>query len=263
MVQTMRSRLRQVVAGAVLAGALFWPGCEKKDDVAVYEVPKEHEHMPTPPSEIDQERMGESSAAQAVDPEQLGERSVAEQNPGAEEKTGVVAAVPDGEVSEAPGGTAMMRALAKGMQWEVPQEWRRVGTKAQQMRLATFEAGKGAGLVDISVTVLPGDAGGLLANINRWRGQLGLEPVERIEEQPISTVAMSDGREAKLVELWATAGQGGTEPAKGIVAAVIERDQKTWFVKATGLRDAVLGQREAVEQFVGSMRWTREMVVGD
>ncbi|TMB35869.1 MAG: hypothetical protein E6J61_01015, partial [Deltaproteobacteria bacterium] len=35
-----------------------------------------------------------------------------------------------------------------------------------------------AGHVEVSLTVLPGMAGGDLANVNRWRGQLGLSAID-------------------------------------------------------------------------------------
>ena len=37
------------------------------------------------------------------------------------------------------------------------------------------------------MTVLQGDGGGLLSNVNRWRGQLGLEPVEEGFEGHVET----------------------------------------------------------------------------
>ena len=44
------------------------------------------------------------------------------------------------------------------------------------MRLASFNAPYGNGIADISVTNFSGDGGGLKANVNRWRKQLGMEP---------------------------------------------------------------------------------------
>jgi hypothetical protein len=41
------------------------------------------------------------------------------------------------------------------------------------MRYATLKAPVD-GRIDVSVTVLPGEAGGELANVNSWRGQIGL-----------------------------------------------------------------------------------------
>jgi hypothetical protein len=34
------------------------------------------------------------------------------------------------------------------------------------------------GKAEVTVSAFPGDTGGLLANLNRWRGQIGLEPVQ-------------------------------------------------------------------------------------
>ena len=34
------------------------------------------------------------------------------------------------------------------------------------------------GTASVTMTVLQGDGGGLLGNVNRWRGQLGLEKLE-------------------------------------------------------------------------------------
>src|SRR5262249_4613854 len=58
--------------------------------------------------------------------------------------------------------------------WDVPGGWRSVQS-GQQVRAAPFRAGRGEG-VEVSIAAFPGDGGGLLANVNRWRGQVGLEP---------------------------------------------------------------------------------------
>src|SRR5690349_3907522 len=60
--------------------------------------------------------------------------------------------------------------------WDTPEGWRAV-IADQPMRVATFRAGPGDG-VEVSVTAFPGDVGGLLANVNRWRGQVGLAPAQ-------------------------------------------------------------------------------------
>ena len=50
------------------------------------------------------------------------------------------------------------------------------------MRLASYEvADKNGSRLDFSVTSFPGDVGGLLANVNRWLGQIGMEEVKENE----------------------------------------------------------------------------------
>jgi len=49
------------------------------------------------------------------------------------------------------------------------------------MRLASYSIPFSEGVADLSITNFSGDGGGVLANINRWRGQLDLLP-QTIEE---------------------------------------------------------------------------------
>ena len=57
--------------------------------------------------------------------------------------------------------------------WTVPANWLEIDKTS--MRLASFNAPYGNGIADISVTNFSGDGGGLKANVNRWRKQIGLE----------------------------------------------------------------------------------------
>ncbi|HEX2101504.1 MAG TPA: hypothetical protein VHF69_12610, partial [Candidatus Synoicihabitans sp.] len=59
------------------------------------------------------------------------------------------------------------------LEWDKPANW--TEQPGSQMRLASyaFTADDGS-KADISVTAFPDAAGGLVANINRWRGQVGL-----------------------------------------------------------------------------------------
>ena len=65
--------------------------------------------------------------------------------------------------------------------WEVPDSWIK-SENTSSMRLATFKVpfyGYDPSKIeyaDLSISVLSGDGGGLKMNVNRWRGQIGLEP---------------------------------------------------------------------------------------
>ena len=78
-----------------------------------------------------------------------------------------------GDMSAAPGGA---QPGAPQLNWTLPDGW--TAKPAGEMRLASFSApGKNGNAVDISVVPLPGMAGGDLNNVNRWRGQVGLDPI--------------------------------------------------------------------------------------
>ena len=47
------------------------------------------------------------------------------------------------------------------------------------MRLGSFKVdGPNGASADVSVIAFPGEAGGLISNLNRWRGQLQLSPLD-------------------------------------------------------------------------------------
>src|SRR5260221_14262107 len=69
--------------------------------------------------------------------------------------------------------------------WTLPEGWTEL--PPADMRVGSFLAkGQNGQSVDISVVPLSGSAGGMLANINRWRGQIQIPP---IEEKDLNSVA--------------------------------------------------------------------------
>ena len=61
--------------------------------------------------------------------------------------------------------------------YEKPSNWTEIGHSS--MILMAFQAGNPPELVaEMQVSAFPGDVGGKLANINRWRRQVGLGPVD-------------------------------------------------------------------------------------
>ncbi len=60
-----------------------------------------------------------------------------------------------------------------------PEGWQ--PGRPSSMRLASFSVPTGDESADVSLVRLAGMAGGLLANVNRWRGQIGLSPVAQTD----------------------------------------------------------------------------------
>ncbi|RME05232.1 MAG: hypothetical protein D6805_00295 [Planctomycetota bacterium] len=60
--------------------------------------------------------------------------------------------------------------------WKVPAGWR-VVKHPSAMRLATFVV-EGHSQAECSVVLLRGSGGSALGNVNRWRGQMGLPPID-------------------------------------------------------------------------------------
>ena len=71
---------------------------------------------------------------------------------------------------------ATSRAGLPQLTWQTPDGWTEVA--AGEMRVASFKIqGQNGKQADVSVIPLPGLAGSDDANVNRWRGQVGLPPV--------------------------------------------------------------------------------------
>ena len=61
-------------------------------------------------------------------------------------------------------------------QWEIPANW--TAEPPTQMLLAKFSVSDKGAKADITISSFPGDVGGLLANVNRWRGQVNLPAID-------------------------------------------------------------------------------------
>jgi hypothetical protein len=105
------------------------------------------------------------------------------------------------------------------------------------MRFATFKV-PGTGKIDGSVVTLPGDAGGELANVNRWRGQIGLAPTDGAGLAAARTTVRSKLGPVNVYDFTSE----GTRKSR-LVAAILMVDGNAWFIKLTGDAEPVTAAR--------------------
>ena len=75
-------------------------------------------------------------------------------------------------------------------------------------------------------------AGSDAANVNRWRGQVGLSPVSPDELKKSAENVEAAGQPAQLYDI---AGQNpGSGGAERILGVIQHRDDMAWFFKMTG-----------------------------
>ncbi|MFT3916544.1 MAG: hypothetical protein QM704_21435 [Anaeromyxobacteraceae bacterium] len=130
--------------------------------------------------------------------------------------------------------------------WKLPARWtQEVGGGG--MRYATLRAPV-QGKVDVSVTFLPGDAGGELANVNRWRGQIGLAPIDDAALAKARSAVQTPAGAFNVYD-FASEGQG-----KRLVAGLGLVDGNSWFVKMTGEAAPVAAARPDFLEIVRSLR---------
>ena len=122
-----------------------------------------------------------------------------------------------------------------------------------QLRKAAYIVQDGDQQVEITIIPLSAQAGSLLPNINRWRGQVGLAEVDQQQmESDLEKVTVGDV-EGVYVRLQAPAGAEKQQTILGVIAV---RGARSWFVKLNG--DTLLADRETenFKQFVSSIQFT-------
>lgn len=127
--------------------------------------------------------------------------------------------------------------------WTVPEGWVQ-DPAPRQFREATFFAEPGR--VEVSVAAFAGAAGGVEANINRWRGQIELEPLSAEATLKLLETIEGSNPLVRVVDL---------NGSQRIIAAIVQPgDGKTWFIKAMGEAEVVGGIRDSLIEFASSIR---------
>lgn len=104
---------------------------------------------------------------------------------------------------------------------------------------------------ELTISAYPGPAGGLTANVNRWRRQLGLSELDAAAlEKEIGSVQIG-GQTLRVCEL------SGTRPdgTNGfMLGAVLALPSETWFFKMSGQTPALEASRTAFREFINTLQ---------
>lgn len=190
-----------------LAALLLLSGCDKAEPVT-YTIPKEDRSVPAP---------------------------------GQPPQAAPAASNPNMQVLP---GMAEAAQAAPEFTYTVPEAWEEF--PAQSVRKANFRVSGKSGSAEIAVTVFPGDVGGPLANINRWRGQIGLDAINQNGMSELTRSFTISNHKAMLVDL-----QG---PEQSILGGILSFHGSTWFFKMQGATGTVAEQADAMEVFLNSVQ---------
>jgi len=149
------------------------------------------------------------------------------------------AAAPD---ANAMAGMPVATAGDQALVWTAPAGWTPKPTSA--MRRGSYSVTGAEGAADLSISAFPGDVGGDLANVNRWRGQLGLPAVADLTGA--LQVIDSNGLQIRLFE--------GANNGTRMLGAIVPRAGETWFFKLTGPDALVAREKSAFVDFLHTIR---------
>jgi hypothetical protein len=137
------------------------------------------------------------------------------------------------------------------LQYTLPERWQE--KPPSPMRLASFKATAPNGKeTDVSIVSLPGIAGGDLANVNRWRGQVQLGPIDEDTLAKSVERVTANGHEYLVVNLVSDVPIDGEK--RRILAAILDENDRAWFIKMTGEDAAVASQKAAFTDFLSGLK---------
>ncbi len=110
-----------------------------------------------------------------------------------------------------------LKVSGSEVSWTLPAGW--TEEKGRGERSATLRFGDGEPRLELSVSRLGGDGGGTLANVNRWRGQMGQGPLSEAELGGTTKVLKAGETAITLVDL-----EGPKRPAIPAMAGTMKAD---------------------------------------
>jgi hypothetical protein len=136
--------------------------------------------------------------------------------------------------------------------WTIPPGWQ--STPPSQFLLAEYTVpGANGAKAEVNVAEMGGEGGGLLANVNRWRGQIGLAPTSDSDLAQLAQTFDTPGGKATLVDLTGT--DAKTSAPTRLIAVIVAQNGQTWFYKLMGDKQIVAQQKDAFTKFIQSANY--------
>ena len=154
---------------------------------------------------------------------------------------------PIGDTTMAPpaaGAPAAATAGTDSLVWAAPDHW--LAKPLGPMRRGSFTPKNEHGDADCSIFVFPAATNPLLANINRWRGQIGLPNLSEAQLPAETSVLENSGLSFTVVDML---GQQGGNPTR-VLGAILYRGDEAWFFKLGGPDATVAAEKSAFLDFL-------------
>jgi hypothetical protein len=158
--------------------------------------------------------------------------------------------VPDAPADMTPGpAPAAATDAPLPLSFTLPAGWQQEnGSQSSPFRVVAFKVSSGPDTAEAVVTHVAKDSGTMLENINRWRGQLDLDPVDNAEKSPYETIK-TPGGDATVWDF--------ENPAthRRMIIAMITHGTEWWFFKLDGSSPLVAAQKTNFNSFMTSIQF--------
>ncbi|HEX2855324.1 MAG TPA: hypothetical protein VHO24_18960 [Opitutaceae bacterium] len=162
---------------------------------------------------------------------------------------GPAAPAPAGAAPATMSGTAVATAAGAELSWTAAPGWQPKPGNA--MRKGSYLVPDATGSsAELAITAFPGDVGGEIANVNRWRGQLQLGPLADAEVSAGVTRLAVNGLAVAVVDF----ANPASAPPQRIIGAMVPFGGATWFFKLTGADATVASAKPAFLAFLQTVK---------
>ncbi len=143
------------------------------------------------------------------------------------------------------GGGIPVVTEGNAITWAAPTHW--IAKPNGAVRKGSYTVpGDGGATADLSITAFPGDTGGLFANVNRWRGQVGLAPIAESELQGSLEHLDTNGFHIEIVTLAGT--------SNSLLGAIVPFNGQTWFFKLAGPAAIITKEKAGFRDFLRTVK---------
>lgn len=197
---------------------------------------------------------GADAAAPAQPPAQ-GQAALPSGHPpigGASAMPGATAGTPNPHAQEPPAAAAGEAKIEGLASYKLPAGWV-IDPKPRMMRAGTIYVGEGDQRAELVISVLAAKGfGGWQANMDRWRGQVGLPPSNDEKAHPAQTIKLDKGP----IQVRDFEGPEGEGRKRQIVAMSEFPDApQAWFFRLIGPHATVTKARPDFEAFLKSLKF--------
>lgn len=134
----------------------------------------------------------------------------------------------------------------------LPEGWKEIPNPPMLLAKYVIQ-GAGAAKAEVNISSLSGTGGGVIMNVNRWRGQLSLPPLSEEDFSKETQTMNLAGVQATVVDLTGTDKTGRSSRLIGIIAP--QADQ-TWFYKLMGDPQIVQQQKDTFTKFIQTAKFS-------
>ncbi len=146
---------------------------------------------------------------------------------------------------------------ASNLKFEAPEGWTPLPNSPYRVANYSIKI-EGHPVANFSISAFPGESGGIMANVNRWRRQVGLSEWTSRQIARKASRLSSGELEFLLFDLKPETESEKEVASDRILAAILNRNNTTWFFKMRGDPFLIETQRNRFKGLLNSVAFESE-----